>query len=232
MNSSATDTCHDPRIDLPSVEEAVAALLAQAQPVAGTEQLDLAHACERVLAEDLVSPIDVPGFDNSAMDGYALHSSDLGQAQGEGLAITQRIMAGSTGDPLEQGSAARIFTGAPLPAGADTVVMQEHCRIENNRLFLEQPVTAGANIRPRGNDIAAGRTILRAGTRLQAAELGLAASVGLARVTVYRRLKVAVFSTGDELIEPGQELAPGRIYNSNRYQLIALLQASGCEVVD
>ena len=232
MTGAATDPCFDHQPALLSVDEAVAALLEQARPVADTERLALARATGRILAEDLQSPIDVPGFDNSAMDGYALHSRDLAQAQAEGLVISQRITAGTAGNALQPGTAARIFTGAPLPADADTVVMQEATRVEDNRVIIEQPVTAGANIRPRGNDIAAGHTILETGTLLHAAQLGLAASVGLAMLAVYRKLKVAIFSTGDELIEPGQALSAGQIYNSNRYQLHALLQAAGCDVID
>ena len=226
------DPCCDHQPAILSVDEAVTELLEHARPVRDSEQVDLKKAVGRVLAADLKSPIDVPGFDNSAMDGYALHSRDLVMAQDKGLPIGQRIAAGSVGATLQPESAARIFTGAPVPAGADTVVMQEFCRVENNRVILGQAVTAGANIRPRGNDIAAGNTILYTGTLLQAAHLGLAASVGLFGIEVHRKLKVAIFSTGDELIEPGQLLAPGQIYNSNRYQLAALLQTQGCEMID
>jgi molybdopterin molybdotransferase len=232
MFDPAADPCFDHEPALLSVDEAVAALLAGARPLADRERVPLMQAGGRVLAEDLYSPLDVPGFDNSAMDGYALHSRDRERAQSEGLVIAQRIPAGRTGTELQAGTAARIFTGAPLPAGADTVVMQEICRVEGERVILERPVTAGANIRRRGNDIKQGNTVLQAGTRLQAAHLGLAASVGLGEVAVYSRLRAAIFSTGDELIEPGQPLAPGQIYNSNRYQLSALLEAQGCEVFD
>jgi len=166
------------------------------------------------------------------MDGYAFSSSDMERAQAEGLEITQRIPAGTTGTPLQPGSAARIFTGAPVPEGVDTVAMQEICRIENNRMVLEKPVAAGANIRPRGNDIGTGDTILESGSVLRAAQLGLAASVGVGSVDVYRTLKIAIFSTGDELVQPGTPLAAGQIYNSNRYQMHGLLQAQGCEVID
>ena len=232
MSVADTDPCFENQPALLSVDEAVAALLAQARPVAETGRLDLAQATGRILAKDLQSHIDVPGFDNSAMDGYALHSRDLAQAQAGGLEISQRITAGTEGSTLQTGTVARIFTGAPLPAGADTVVMQEATRVEDNRVIIEKPVTAGANIRPRGNDIAAGHTILETGTLLHAAHLGLAASVGLAAPVVYRKLKVAIFSTGDELVEPGQALGAGQIYNSNRYQLNALLLEAGCDVID
>ena len=232
MPGPAADPCFDHQPTMLSVEEAVAALLSGARPLTDQERIPLMRAAGRVLAGDLYSLLDVPGFDNSAMDGYALHSRDLERAQSEGLPIAQRIPAGSPGSELQPGTAARIFTGAPVPTGADTVVMQEFCRIEGERVILKQTVATGANIRPRGNDIKRGSTVIAAGTLLQAAHLGLAASVGLGEVAVYRRPGVAIFSTGDELVEPGQPLAPGQIYNSNRYQLSALLEAQGCEVID
>jgi molybdopterin molybdotransferase len=224
--------CFAPQPSLLSVDVAVATLLEHAHPLEDNEYVPLGHAAGRILAHDLLSPIDVPGFDNSAMDGYALHSSDMELAQTRGLVISQRIPAGTRGNPLQSGTAARIFTGAPVPEGADTVLMQEDCRIENDRVFVGKPAGAGANIRPRGNDITAGSTLLRAGTVMHAAQLGLAASVGIAEIEIRRRLRVAVFSTGDELVEPGQPLAPGQIYNSNHYLLNALLEAQGCKIVD
>lgn len=232
MPGTSTDPCFDTEAPMLNVEQATAELLKNAHPLDTREHLDLMNVTGRVLAQDLTSPIDVPGFDNSAMDGYALRSSDIETAQTKGLDIVQRIPAGSVGEYLDAGCAARIFTGAPVPEGADTVAMQEHCRVEDNRLFIEHAVNAGANIRPRGNDIKTGKTILHTGTLLKAAQLGLAASVGITGVDVFTRLKVAIFSTGDELVEPGNPLGPGQIYNSNRYQLMALLQAQGCEVID
>jgi molybdopterin molybdotransferase len=232
MSRAADDPCFGLQQPLLSVEDTVATLLENAHPIEEIERVPLRDASGCILARDLVSPIDVPGFDNSAMDGYALHSRDLELAQTRGLVISQRIPAGVHGRPLKPGNAARIFTGAPVPEGADTVVIQEICRIEGDRMVIERPANAGANIRLRGNDISAGDTILPTGTLLQAAQLGLAASVGIAEIEVRRRLRVAVFSTGDELIEPGQPLAFGQIYNSNRYLLNALLQAQGCKVVD
>jgi len=229
---SANNTCCDQQPGMLSVEQAIGQLLSRATSISETERVGLPSAAGRVLAKDLASPIDVPGFDNSAMDGYALHSSDIETARDAGLPVTQRITAGSVGERLQPGSAARIFTGAPLPEGANTVVMQELCRVAGGRLWIEAAVDAGSNIRPRGNDIAAGSTVLARGTLLQAAHLGLAASVGIGTVEVSRRLRVAVFSTGDELADPGKPLAPGQIYNSNRYQLNALLTAQGCVVTD
>jgi len=232
MSAATPDCCFPNAADMLSVEDAIASLLQHAKPITETEQVDLIDAANRVLATNISSTIDVPGFDNSAMDGYAFSSSDMERAQAEGLEITQRIPAGTTGTPLQPGSAARIFTGAPVPEGVDTVAMQEICRIENNRMVLEKPVAAGANIRPRGNDIGTGDTILESGSVLRAAQLGLAASVGVGSVDVYRTLKIAIFSTGDELVQPGTPLAAGQIYNSNRYQMHGLLQAQGCEVID
>lgn len=233
MSSVADDhPCFAHQPSLLSIDEAVAILLAHAHPLEDSEPVPLGDAAGRILARDLLSPIDVPGFDNSAMDGYALHSRDMDLAQTRGLVISQRIPAGARGKPLHPGSAARIFTGAPVPEGTDTVVMQEACRVEGDRVFVETPADTGANIRPRGNDITAGSTLLHAGTVLRSGQLGLAASVGIAEIEVGRRLRVAVFSTGDELVEPGQPLAPGQIYNSNRYLLNDLVAAQGCKVID
>ncbi len=218
------------------LDEALATLLARAQASTEVQSVATFDADGRVLAQDLVSELQVPPHDNSAMDGYALRVADVPQA-GVVLPVTQRIAAGSSGAPLQPGTAARIFTGAPVPAGADAVVMQEACTAEGEgQVRVQVPPTLGKNIRRAGEDIAQGAVVLAAGTRLTPPALGLAASVGAAQLAVVRRPRVALFSTGDELIMPGTvaplQLPPGAIYNSNRFFLRALLTRLGCEVTD
>ncbi len=214
-----------------SVKEAHERLRSNNRIRVETESANLKACLGRVLAADVVSAIDVPPADNSAMDGYALRRADWVAAD-QALPVSQRITAGSPPAPLEPGTAARIFTGAETPAGADVVVMQERCRAEAGRVFINAVGEAGANIRPKGQDISRGATVLHKGQRLRAQDLGLVASLGMARIEVRRRLKVAIISTGEELVEPGSPLKPGQIYNSNRYMLQALLEGWGFEVVD
>ena len=214
-----------------SFDEALQRLLDAAIPSTTIERVPTLDCGGRILAQDLISSIDVPPLDNSSMDGYALRCADL-RGAGTTLTVTQLIAAGSLGHTLAAGTAARIFTGAPVPAGADAVVMQELCAHSGESVTVNHVPHPGEWIRRRGEDIAAGSVVLPAGTRLGAAELGLAASVGAAELAVFQPLKVALFSTGDELAMPGEALKPGGIYNSNRYTLRALLQGLGCEVSD
>lgn len=224
------------RAPLTPLEDALAAVLAQAQPLPGAAFVDLLQADGRVLAADCIAPLQVPPLDNSAMDGYAVRSADVAQA-GTVLPVSQRIPAGQVGTALQVGTVARIFTGAPLPPGADAIVMQEDCTVlDDGRVRFDAVPQPGQFVRRAGQDIALGSTALQAGLRLTPAALGLAASLGLAQLPVARRPRVALFSTGDELALPGsiapQDLPPGHIFNSNRYVLASLLQRWGCEVVD
>ncbi|HRL97396.1 gephyrin-like molybdotransferase Glp [Comamonas denitrificans] len=224
------------RAPLTPLEDALAAVLAQAQPLPGAAFVDLLQADGRVLAADCIAPLQVPPLDNSAMDGYAVRSAEVAQA-GTVLPVSQRIPAGQVGTALQVGTVARIFTGAPLPPGADAIVMQEDCTVlDDGRVRFDAVPQPGQFVRRAGQDIALGSTALQAGLRLTPAALGLAASLGLAQLPVARRPRVALFSTGDELALPGsiapQDLPPGHIFNSNRYVLASLLQRWGCEVVD
>lgn len=218
-----------------SVREALDTLLAAARPVSEVETVPTLEANGRVLAADQASTIDVPSADNTSMDGYAVRAADCVNG-GAVLRVAQRIPAGQVGQPLEPGSAARIFTGAMIPEGADAVVMQEQCELSGDTVTIRHTPKSGEWIRRTGEDIQAGATILTAGTRLRSQELGLAASVGLASLPVRRRLRVAVFFTGDELTMPGEApggvLAPGAIYNSNRFTLRGLLEDFGCVIND
>ena len=223
------------RAPLKSLDDALADLLAFAEPLSGAEQVATFDADGRVLANALVSALQVPPHDNSSMDGYALRQADL--EAGLALPVSQRIAAGSSGSPLAPMSVARIFTGAPVPLGADSVVPQEDVTLsEDGAVRVQAPVRCGQWIRRAGEDITQGAVILQKGERLTPAALGLAASIGLDQLTVARRPRVALFSTGDELVMPGEvpphAMPPGAIYNSNRFFLRALLVRLGCQVSD
>ena len=228
-----------PRAPMKPLDQALAELLAHAAPLQGAETATTFDADGRVLAQDCVSALQVPPQDNSAMDGYAVRCADV-PAAGVVLPVSQRIAAGSAGEPLAPGAAARIFTGAPVPEGADTILMQEDCEALDGgglgrvRVNVLPPI--GQWIRRAGEDITRGAVVLAAGTRLSPAELGLAASIGLHQLQVARRPRVALFSTGDELVMPGdvppEQMRPGAIYNSNRFFLRAMLQRLGCAVTD
>jgi molybdopterin molybdotransferase len=221
--------------ELQSLDAALARLLAAVTPLTDTEVVSTFDALNRVLAVDVASALDVPPADNTGMDGYALCAADVATL-GSVLPVAQRVPAGVVGAAHEPGTAARIFTGAQIPIGADAVVMQEQCEAVAGEGFgavkINAAVQPGQWIRRRGEDVQRGAVVLAAGARLTAPALGLAASVGAGTVTVTRRPKVALFSTGDELQMPGEVLRPGSIYNSNRFLLRGLLQGLGCEVID
>ncbi|MGB5834455.1 MAG: gephyrin-like molybdotransferase Glp [Thiohalocapsa sp.] len=214
-----------------SVEAALQLLLESARPISGIETVNTFVARNRVLAEALVSPVDLPCWDNSAMDGYAVNTGCLAAHQGR-LRVAQRIPAGSCGEPLAAGTAARIFTGAPVPNNADAVVVQEICERDGDWVAIPLNIKPGANIRRRGEDVHASDAVIGAGTRMSPQHVGLAASVGAEALSVRRRLRVAILASGDELVMPGEPLGPGRIYNSNRFVYHALLDALGCDLID
>jgi molybdopterin molybdotransferase len=217
-----------------TAQQALDHLLSHAKPVHETESVAMQASLGRVLAENVNSLVDVPPLDNTSMDGYAVRTADT-QHSGNLLKIAQRIPAGSVGTTLEPGTVARIFTGAPVPPGADAIVMQEDCSIPEGSTDLVQINTApavGQWIRRRGEDLMTGKVALTAGTFLRPQELGVAASAGLTHLNVKRRVKVAAFFTGDELALPGEPLKPGGIYNSNRDTLLACLKSLGCDATD
>ena len=213
------------------IVQALAVLDARLTPAAGIETVALAEGLGRILAEDLVSPINVPPHDNSAVDGFAFRFADR---TGDGvLPVVGRVAAGHPlAGPLPLGGAVRIFTGAPLPEGADTVAMQEDCRATEDSVTLPAKLKAGDNARAAGEDVTKGAVVLTAGARLRPQELGIAAAIGRAEIEVYRPIRVAVFSTGDEVREPGRPLDPGCIYDTNRFTAAGLLRGLGAEVTD
>lgn len=216
-----------------SVEQALELLIERALPVGEVETVEVIDALNRVVAEDVSSGIDVPATDNSAMDGYAVCSVEISDDKEYRLPVSQRIAAGSCGAALAPGTAARIFTGAPLPRGADAVVMQERCAVHaDGRVRIAGPVRPGDNVRRAGEDVRCGSVVLKKGTRLRAPEMGLAAAAGAARLPVFRRVRVALLSSGDELAMPGGPLRPGQCFNSNHSVLTGLLRGLGCEVAD
>jgi molybdopterin molybdotransferase len=214
-----------------TLDDALGRLLGAVAPLDDIDTVSTFDAMGRVLRQDVRSMLDVPPQDNTSMDGYAMRCADV-PAAGTLLPVSQRIPAGAVGQPLRPGTAARIFTGAQMPAGADTVVMQEQCEAVGDGVRVNTLPSLGQWIRRRGEDVCSGSVVLSAGTRLNPQDLGLAATVGAATLPVARRPRVALFSTGDELLMPGEPLRPGAIYNSNRFTLRALIQSLGCDCTD
>jgi molybdopterin molybdotransferase len=228
-----SDDCFAFGGELLGVDAALALIAERIVPVVEVESAPLAAASGRILAQDLVAAIDVPPHANSAVDGYALAYADLLPDRDTVLPVGGRAAAGHPlGRPLRPGEAIRIFTGAPMPDGADTVMMQEDCVLDGGHVRLKPGLKKGANRRHAGEDIATGTVALAGGRRLRPADLGLAAALGCERLPVFRPLRVALLSTGDEVREPGAPLPPGAIYDANRVMLAALLRGLGCEVGD
>jgi molybdopterin molybdotransferase len=216
-----------------AVDEAVAIIASRLRAVAETEAVGLVEADGRVLAGDIAAPLPLPPFMNSAVDGYAVPAGDLPSDSERPFPVGGRVQAGAAAPALQPGHAVRIFTGAPMPAGTDTVFMQEDVRIDDTgRVVLPPGLKAGANVRPAGEDIAQGHVALKAGRRLRPQDVAVAAAFGLTTLDVVRRLRVGVFSTGDELTSPGAERAEAQLFDSNRFMLMAMLRRLGCEVGD
>jgi molybdopterin molybdotransferase len=216
-----------------SVDEAVAIIAAKVTAVPEVETVPLAQADGRILAHDIAAPLPLPPFTNSAVDGYAVTGRDLPQGKEQTLPVTGRVQAGASAQaPLTPGHAMRIFTGAPMPEGADTVFMQEDVRVEDGNVVLPAGLKPGANVRPAGEDIPSGHVALKAGRRLRPQDVALAAAFGLTKIEVVRRIRVAVFSTGNELVSPGEKRAAAQLFDSNRFMLMAMLARLGCEVGD
>jgi molybdopterin molybdotransferase len=228
-----TDDCFAFNGPLLPVAEAEQLIAARVNPVSGRQSVPLREALGRVLAADIIAPLNLPPFDNSAVDGYAVRGEDIDSAREQRLAIVDRVAAGhAAAHAVKSGEAVRIFTGAPMPAGADTVFMQEDCRIDGAHVIVPPGLSRGANRRLAGEDIGVGAVALRAGRRLSAQDVALAAALGLTAVEVKRRVRIALFSTGDEIAEPGSPLAGAALYDSNRYLLAAAVARFGAEVTD
>jgi molybdopterin molybdotransferase len=228
-----TDDCFAFNGPLLPVAEAERLIAARVKPVSGRQSVPLREALGRVLAEDIIAPLNLPPFDNSAVDGYAVRGENIDATLEQRLAIVDRVAAGhAAAHAIKSGEAVRIFTGAPMPAGADTVFMQEDCRIDGAHVIVPPGLSRGANRRLAGEDIGVGAVALRAGRRLSAQDIALAAALGLTAVEVKRRVRVALFSTGDEIAEPGSPLAGAALYDSNRYLLAAAVARFGAEVTD
>ena len=218
--------------DLLTVDEAITSILATASAPTTSEDVTLDNAGQRILAQDAISTIDVPPADNSAMDGYAINTEHVKLSTAKTFEVSQRITAGTPAQGLRKNTVARIFTGGEIPAGADAVIMQEQCKQEGDQVTLSADVKAGNNIRKQGQDIQKNTTVIQKGQKLEPQHIGLIASIGMAKVSVYPKLTVAVLSTGDELAEPGQDLKPGQIYNSNRFLLKSFLQKLNIKIID
>jgi len=237
MSIDKQASCDDPFDNLMPVEEARARLDAALHVVEETDHVELINAIGRVISVDVVSPVDVPGYTNSAMDGYAIASASIPSDGETQLQIIGTAWAGKVFNaPVQVGQAVRIFTGAQMPVGTDTVVIQEHVSVENDLVTIDSDVQAHKNVRMAGEDVQQNQRILTAGTQLNAAEVGLLASLGINRVAVYRRLRVAFFTTGDELrsleSNAGEPLEPGMLFDSNRYSIQAMLESLNVEIVD
>ncbi|MBI5317940.1 gephyrin-like molybdotransferase Glp [Bradyrhizobium sp.] len=216
-----------------SVDEAVGLISARVSRVADVETVALAEADGRILAHDIAAPLPLPPFTNSAVDGYAVASGDLPKAEAEAFPVLGRVQAGaSPDDAIKARHAVRIFTGAPMPVGADTVFMQEDVRLDGGNVVLPAGLKPGANVRPAGEDIPLGYAALKAGRRLRPQDVALIAAFGLTHVDVVRRIRVAVFSTGNELVSPGEARAAPQLFDSNRFMLMAMLRRLGCEAGD
>jgi molybdopterin molybdotransferase len=226
------NSCDPPQVPLVSYDDALRSLLNKVSATEMVENKPLLEALSRILAQSIQSSINVPPADNSAMDGYAINTADIATAGTTKLRVSQRIAAGDTGQTLKPGTAARIFTGAPIPSGANAVIIQEHVEAIADTIEFKVRPSEQQNIRPAGNDIKIDDKILDQGCLLRPQALGLAASIGLQSLPVFQKIRVGIFFTGDELVEPGEALAPGKIYDSNRYTLHGMLQKLGCDIVD